>query len=517
MFLDIKGGFDNVRSSALAARLRSHKTPSYIVNWILSFISNMSCRLLFKEGLQQFVDVNIGVPQGSPISPLLFVIYVAPLHSVKIPKGLTLSYVDDLALTKASPSYYSNIRRLQAAWSNLQEVAVSLFISFSIPTTEFIHWRTSHDHNPIYHGPIVLNDILFFPLPQVKWLGMWFSSNLNVHHHFQQRYSKGCRTFGWLQTHSRPGSGLSAVNALRLAQAVILPTILYGSEVLQPKAAALNLLNSLWTRVLRWITNFFKSTDINILYPEAALMPLEIYCYKNRLSFARRVSLLSPLRNPVTARFAHDFPLPDKTRTKLSFQHLLPGNPNLPCKWNQDLKPGRTYLPINQLSTALKNLFLLTNPDSNFGTPFIVTKKQILDSMMTRWATLYPPPSYYSQPYSTKLHLFMSFDKFIGGRFHQFRAQKSYLSAHQSWHYRSLSTHCPRCHDTPEDLHHALIECKLRDLQRHKFIPYLEEVDDIWTSFPKLLKVIQYMHSTKTSFPPSWSGWFPLSPGASSE
>jgi len=40
LFLDIKGGPYNVRGHTLAARLHAHKTPSYIVNWVLLFLSN---------------------------------------------------------------------------------------------------------------------------------------------------------------------------------------------------------------------------------------------------------------------------------------------------------------------------------------------------------------------------------------------------------------------------------------------------------------------------------------------
>src|SRR5258706_13836182 len=109
---------------------------------------------------------------------------------------------------------------------------------------------------------------------------MWFASALTLHYHYQQRLSKATKTFGWLKTHSRPGSGLTALNARRLAQAIILPTLLYGSAVLQPKTAFINKLSVVWTRVLRWITNCFECTNINTLFPEAALLPIETYIYK---------------------------------------------------------------------------------------------------------------------------------------------------------------------------------------------------------------------------------------------
>jgi len=55
---------------------------------------------------QSLAPVSVGTPQGSPVSPLLFVLYVSPLHR-EIPYGLTLSNVDDFALTATSAAYPS--------------------------------------------------------------------------------------------------------------------------------------------------------------------------------------------------------------------------------------------------------------------------------------------------------------------------------------------------------------------------------------------------------------------------
>src|SRR5467141_1868576 len=104
-----------------------------------------------------------------------------------------------------------------------------------------------------------------------------------------------------------------------------------------------------------------------------------------------------------------------------------------------------------------------------------------------------------------------------GGRLHQFRVQKSYLAAHQPYYNRGLSTICPRCHLEEEDLHHALIECPFRRIQRDEFIPDLISVDDIWRSPIVLYQTILYLRATMTGFPPARTGWFPLSPSVSSD
>lgn len=177
IFLDIKGGFDNVSPSILATRLRAHYCPEYIVVWVTSFLSHRTCRLLFKGSPHIHAAVDIGVPQGSPISPLLFVIYVAPLH-ISIPRGVVFSYVDDFALVAASSSYRTNIIHLQAAWEAINHRAAAIKVAFSVPKTDLVHWRTERDRSPTCTLPISINGTLFHPLKEVRWLGFWFFNDL---------------------------------------------------------------------------------------------------------------------------------------------------------------------------------------------------------------------------------------------------------------------------------------------------------------------------------------------------
>src|SRR5437660_3890457 len=69
LFLDIKGGFDNVSSSHLSPILRQKGVSAYLVAWIRSFLTNRQCRLVFQGAPNIFSPVSVGTPQGSPISP----------------------------------------------------------------------------------------------------------------------------------------------------------------------------------------------------------------------------------------------------------------------------------------------------------------------------------------------------------------------------------------------------------------------------------------------------------------
>ena len=165
LFLDIKGGFDNVDADILCSSLRSKGVDHYLISWVRFFLTGRSCRLLFQGSPRIFSLVSIGTPQGSPVSPLLFVIYVVPSH-IPLSWGLVLSYVDDFSLTVSSHSYHSNSRSLQAAFGRIRAIAHSRQADFSVPKTELIHWLTRSQRDPPgapRPPPVALDSQIFHP------------------------------------------------------------------------------------------------------------------------------------------------------------------------------------------------------------------------------------------------------------------------------------------------------------------------------------------------------------------
>jgi len=71
LLLYLKPGFENVNASTLRASLLSKHTPSYIVDWVSSFLSEMSCTLVFPDSPNLPAPVLVGIPHGSR-SPLFF-------------------------------------------------------------------------------------------------------------------------------------------------------------------------------------------------------------------------------------------------------------------------------------------------------------------------------------------------------------------------------------------------------------------------------------------------------------
>src|SRR6266481_5500151 len=270
LFLDIKGGFDNILPHLLALKLQKHNVPLYLISWILSFLSDRSISLLFPGSFISFVTVETGAPQGSPLSPILFVIYVSDLH-FSCPKSLILSYVDDFGLSISSSSYRTNVRILQRMFRVISNRGKLLNLSFSVNKTDLIHWRSPKDRSPRCVSPISLNGKIIHHSPSVKWLGFWLQDNHSTHQHFTKCLALA--KFAWIKVRrlSDRGKGLNPRATRHLAQVLIRPTLLYGAEIFSPPTNTLNQMSSSWRKVGIWITNCFYSASYVAVFSESFL------------------------------------------------------------------------------------------------------------------------------------------------------------------------------------------------------------------------------------------------------
>ena len=536
LFLDIKAGFDNVNASKLRALLLAKNIPSYMVDWVTSFLSERACTLVFQGARGTKAPVEVGTLQGSPISPLLFLIYVAPLHSA-IPKGVMISYVDDFSLTVASDSHRTNIHRLQGLFRTLTKRGDQLEVKFSTPKTELIHWRTPSQRTPHSQAPIALDGLIFCPAGMVRWLGYWLSPALNSQHHFSHRVFLAQASFSFVKRLSSPGAGVRPFLIHQVATGLLLPILTYGADLLTPNSHSLDAMNSFWHRTCRWVTNCFYSTPTSILTREACLPPITAYCrYRRRLAVLR-IACAPPTQNPAAARLPSSFPSLSVFRAQDSSRHLTKGLSSvyLPLDWRSTVPspPICKHLHIDAMAhlviplmEGLSRLPLFLHAPAPPGTDipppqlilrtYLALKRRARDALLADWTTLHPAPEYYPyQPWLTP-HPVMGLDKFVAGRIHQMRAGKSYLASHPSW-WSELPDHtCPLCALAPETFSHAVLHCPRKNRERSLLLGEVISLDEgspLWSNDHLIRALGQFITATHTGFPPEMH---PLSPPPSS-
>ena len=119
-YLDLTKCFDTVNHSILLSKLRSSGCSDSVINLFKSYLANRQQIVRCNSLLSKIHTINIGVPQGSILGPILFIIFTNDLPSCLKYSNCCI-YADDISLYIASDSLVESESRLQYDLINIAE------------------------------------------------------------------------------------------------------------------------------------------------------------------------------------------------------------------------------------------------------------------------------------------------------------------------------------------------------------------------------------------------------------
>ena len=142
VMLDYSKAFDKVSHPLLLKKLRNIGINGKLGAWIGHFLLKRRQRVKVNGILSDIIEVMSGVPQGSILGPLLFLIYINNLYSVVKNSNVSI-YADDTKLSK-HVSNYSDHTDLQLDLNAVYDWSKNNCMSFNTEKLELIRFTSCH-------------------------------------------------------------------------------------------------------------------------------------------------------------------------------------------------------------------------------------------------------------------------------------------------------------------------------------------------------------------------------------
>ncbi|KAI1001176.1 hypothetical protein K3495_g7023 [Podosphaera aphanis] len=138
---DISGAFDNVSHERLIHNLREKGIPRWITQFVESFLEGRTTSLVLGTFKGDQTPTNTGIPQGSSLSPILFLFFVSTLlPMLQTPSSTAVGFVDDTNILTWSNSTEENCRNLERYHGICEEWAKKHGVRFAPENYQLIHF-----------------------------------------------------------------------------------------------------------------------------------------------------------------------------------------------------------------------------------------------------------------------------------------------------------------------------------------------------------------------------------------
>ena len=251
--MDFAKAFDKVSHMRLLHKLQWYGVRGLALDWVGAFLRDRSQRVVVEGGKSGESPVTSGVPQGSVLGPILFLIYINDLPDC-VQSNVRL-FADDTILYRSVSSLHE-AKKLQDDLDHLVDWERDWLMEFHPQKCQVIRvtrMKTPLPTNYTLHGH------LLEVVTSAKYLGITISEDLSWNRHINQVCSKAGMTLGMIKRNLK-------INSPRIKEqaysSLVRPVMEYGSAVWDPYTQSnVHRVEMIQRRAARWTLNRYHNTS----------------------------------------------------------------------------------------------------------------------------------------------------------------------------------------------------------------------------------------------------------------
>ena len=248
IYIDLSKAFDTLDHNILISKLQHYGIKGAALQLLISYLSNRKQFVQYGDTLSQKTDILMGVPQGSILGPLLFIIYINDMaHSSELFKFI--NFADDTTLITNLNNEDTRNESLNHELTNFHNWLKANKLSLNINKTKAMVFHMPQKRIQLPSLKIAGEDIAF--VDNFNFLGIIINKHLNWTSHLDMLTAKLSKTIGILNTlkHILP------INIMRtIYNSLILCHLNYGVLLWGPKLHLNDRLHILQKKAVRIIT-----------------------------------------------------------------------------------------------------------------------------------------------------------------------------------------------------------------------------------------------------------------------
>lgn len=226
IFLDLKKAFDVVNHDILIDKLSKYGINQKELLWFKSYLNNRSQAVHVNSTLSNFENINIGIPQGSILGPLLFIIFVNCLPYAVNCK--IVMYADDTTLMCRAKNEVDLQAQLESSLHNVAKWLEANKLILNVDKTKLMVLGTKHMLSKFNNVNLVYNNNVIEKVNEFKYLGVKFDSNMSWSSHFDYLSGNISKRIGIIR---RVKHFLPHHTLVMLSNALVIPHFDYASSV----------------------------------------------------------------------------------------------------------------------------------------------------------------------------------------------------------------------------------------------------------------------------------------------